>query len=131
MRFKRPDHKNALSLIEAAEKKMNFTLKLELNEDSASTIASNIYECFRMLGDALYVKLGIQDASNKESVDELLELEVETTRPTNLIKTLKFLRHNINYYGYEPKLNEVADAINIAKACFNPLKEEVLKKITK
>ena len=129
MRFKRPDQKNALSLVEAAERKMSFTLKLELNEDSASTIASNIYECFRMLGDALYVKLGIQDASHRESVEELLDLDVETTRPISLIKTLRFLRHNINYYGYQPKLKEVEDAISIAKACFTPLKEVVLKKL--
>jgi len=55
MRYKRPDKKNALSLAEAAQRELNFTLKLELNEESASTIIRNIYESFRMLGDAILV----------------------------------------------------------------------------
>ena len=44
MRYKRPDYKNALSIITAARKEMEFTLTIEPSENSASTIIRNIYE---------------------------------------------------------------------------------------
>jgi uncharacterized protein (UPF0332 family) len=125
MRYKRPDAKNALSLVEAARRKMRFTLSLELTEDSAATIASNIYESFRMLGDALFVKMGVMQRDHKEVIEELVKLEVDTQRPTQSIKNLRQLRHNINYYGYEPRLPEVEDAIDIAELCFDSLAEKV------
>ena len=59
MRYKRPDKKNALSIINAAEREMKFTLSLKLTEESGSTIVRNIYECFRMIGDALLVLKGM------------------------------------------------------------------------
>ena len=59
MRYKRPDNKSALSIIDSAKKTMDYTLTLEVNEQSAITIARNIYECFRMLGDAVLVIKGI------------------------------------------------------------------------
>ena len=127
MRYKRPDTKNAASILEAAEKKMNFTLSLELNEESAATIASNIYECFRMLGDAIFVKMGIVETNHKEVIEEITKLDITTKRPLQAIQHLRQLRHNINYYGYEPALEEVEDIIDIAKACFQPALEEIKK----
>ena len=56
IRYKRPDTKDALSLVQAAKRQMDFTLTIEPSDDSAFTIVRNIYECFRMLGDALLVK---------------------------------------------------------------------------
>lgn len=53
MRFKKPDPKNASSMIESAKKTMDFTLTLPVTEQSGMTIVRNIYECFRMIGDAL------------------------------------------------------------------------------
>ncbi|MFT4310092.1 MAG: hypothetical protein ACMXYC_00495 [Candidatus Woesearchaeota archaeon] len=129
MRIKKPDKKNALSLLDAAKKKMEFTLSLELNDASKETIASNIDECFRMLGDAMFVEMGIQQTDHKEVIGELVALNVETKRPLQSISNLRFLRHNINYYGYEPKMNEVEDAIDIAQQCFTPLYKEIYRKI--
>lgn len=125
MRIKRPDSKNALSLLESSAKKMRYTLTLSLTDDSASTIASNVYECFRMLGDALFVHMGVMQTDHKEVIDELCKLDVEAKRPIAVIKNLRQLRHNIHYYGYEPRLAEVQDVIVIAQVCFEPLLEEV------
>ncbi len=127
MRYKRPDTKDAVSILEAAEKKMQFTLSLPLNEESAATIASNIYECFRMLGDAIFVKMGIVETNHKEVIDEVTKINVNTKRPLQSIKHLRQLRHNINYYGYEPSIEEVEDIIDIAKTCFQPVLEEIRK----
>src|SRR3989338_6630647 len=109
---------------------MEFTLTLEVNENSAVTIIRNIYECFRMLGDALLVSQGIKAEDHITQVKELLKLRVETSRPINLIDNLRRLRHNVNYYGYKPKLVEIEDAVSLAKSCFNPLLEVASKEIS-
>ncbi|MBI2499204.1 hypothetical protein HYV88_03090 [Candidatus Woesearchaeota archaeon] len=127
MRYKRPDKKNSLSLVEASKKEINFALSLEVNEQSGPTIIRNIYESFRMLGDALLINQGIESKDHVECINALLKLKVNTTRPINLINNLRILRHNINYYGYRPRLEEVQEAISIAKTCFIQIFNEVCK----
>lgn len=129
MRYKRPDNKNALSLLESAKKEMDFTLTLNQSEDSGSTIVRNIHESFRMLGDALLISKGIEPEDHAMSIKELLKVKANTSRPINVIDNLRRLRNNINYYGYRPKLNEVEDAVSIAKSCFMPLYNEILKEL--
>ena len=130
IRYKRPDKKNALSILEAAQRDMAFTLTLPITEEAGPTLVRNIYESFRMLGDALLVAEGVESQDHIMPLKELLSLSVKTTRPTQLIDNLRRLRHNVNYYGYKPSLAEVEDALSIAKACFKPLQLEVRKKIT-
>lgn len=129
MRYKRPDKKNALSLVDAAKKEMDFTLKLPISKEAGPTIVRNIYESFRMLGDALLISKGIESEDHLMPIKELLKLKVKTERPISLIDNLRRFRHNINYYGYQPNLSEIEDAISIAHSCFKPLYQEVLKKI--
>ena len=131
MRYKRPDHKNALSLVNAAHQNMGFTVTLPVSPQSGITIVRNIYESFRMLGDALLVAQGIEAMDHSAPIQELLKLKVETNRPINLIDNLRRLRHNINYYGYIPNIKEVEDTLSLAKNCFEPLRLAVLKKIQK
>ena len=121
MRYKKPDKKNALSILEAAERDMKFTLNLKATDLSSTTIIRNIYECFRMLGDALLVSKGIDSKDHLAPINELLKLNVRTKRPINLIENLRRLRHNINYYGYKPRLEETIDVISIAESIFYPL----------
>ncbi|KHO51392.1 MAG: hypothetical protein QT04_C0043G0002 [archaeon GW2011_AR11] len=118
MRIKRPDKKNALSIVAAAERDMNFTLSLPLTEDSTATIARNIYESFRMLGDALLVAKGIESKDHILPIKEIMKLDIETARPLGVLDNFRRLRHNINYYGYKPRIEEVADAVDYAKKCF-------------
>ena len=129
MRFKQPDRKKAQSLFEAAKKDLEFTSTLPPSEASASTIIRNIYEAFRMLGEALLVADGKEAEGHDEMIKELLKLKVKTTRPIMVIDNLRQLRHNINYYGYRPSKAEAEDAISIAKACFVPLLEGVKTRV--
>ena len=129
IRYKRPDHKNALSIIEAARRDMKYTLSLRITEDATTTIVRNIYECFRMLGDALLVIQGTKSEDHVTAINELLKLTVKTNRAILLVDNLRRLRHNINYYGYKPTLEEATDAVSIAKACFEPLFDVVFKEI--
>jgi hypothetical protein len=127
MRYRRPDKKNALSIIEAAKREMAFTLTLEPTQDSGSTIVRNIYECFRMLGDAILASKGIESGDHIMPITVLLNIKADTNRPIQVIDSLRRLRHNINYYGYRPNLDETNDAISIAESCFEPLSSAVLE----
>lgn len=129
--YKRPDKKNALSIVSAAKRDMDFTLSLKPSEEAGATIVRNIYESFRMLGDALLVNKGIKSEDHIMPIKEVLTLRVSTSRPINLIENLRQLRHNINYYGYSPNLVEVEDIISIAKSCFKPLLNAVTDEINK
>ena len=129
MRLKRPDRKNALSIVEAAERDMKFTLSLPITEQSSATIVRNMYESFRMLGDALLVNKGISSEDHIAPIKELINMKVDTKRPLNLIDNMRRLRHNINYYGYKPKEAEVQDAISLSKDLFKPLVTEIRKKL--
>ncbi|MBI3032765.1 hypothetical protein HYY69_04780 [Candidatus Woesearchaeota archaeon] len=129
MRYKRPDKKNALSILEASQRDMKFTQSLEISEQSGATIVRNVYESFRMLDDSLLVAKGIESEDHVTPINELMKLKVNTDRPINLVDNLRRLRHNINYYGYQPSVEEVKEVKSIANSLFEPIKNEVLKKI--
>ena len=128
-RVKHYDKKNALSIVNAAEREMQFTLKQTVTEESAFNIIRNIYECFRMLGDARLISKGLISQDHVEQIKELERIRVETKRPVRLIDSLRKLRHNINYYGYIPTKVEAEDAMSIAHACFYPLLKEIKKEL--
>mgnify|MGYP001566311173 FL=1 len=130
LRIKHPDKKDAMSIINAAEREISYTLKLTINEESAFNIIRNIYECFRMLGDARLVSKGIVSQDHIEQIKELETIPVKTERPIKLIDTLRRIRHNINYYGYIPLKAEAEDAVSIARACFYPLLEAIKRELT-
>lgn len=130
-RYKMPDNKNALSIALAAKDEINFALSMEVNEKSASTIIRNIYESFRMLGDSLLIKRGMIIQDHAECIKELTKLNVKADKPLGALDNLRTLRHNINYYGYRPKVEEVKDAISIARALFEPIYKVVLKEVSK
>ncbi|PIN86626.1 hypothetical protein COV19_03865 [Candidatus Woesearchaeota archaeon CG10_big_fil_rev_8_21_14_0_10_44_13] len=129
MRYKRPDNKNAISIVEAAKRDMKFTLSLKITEESGPTIIRNIYECFRMIGDALLVAKGIKSEDHITPINELMAVKVDTPRPIKIVGNLRGLRHNINYYGYKPSLIEVEEAIAVAESIFEPLLNAVKKQI--
>lgn len=130
-RYKRPDKKNALSIINAAKRDIEFTLTLKPTEKSGAIIIKNIYESFRMLGDALLVLKGIESQDHLAPINELLKLEINAKKPLGAIGNLRVLRHNINYYGYSPKIAEVLDVISLAEELFIPLFKDINEKINR
>jgi len=130
MRYKRPDKKNALSLIEAAKRDMKFTLSIEPTEESGPTIVRNIYECFRKLGDSLLIAKGIVSEDHVAPIKELMKVKAETLRPISLVDNLRRMRININYYGYKPSLAEVKEVISIGKSIFDPLIKKIIEDIS-
>ncbi len=129
MRYKQPDNKNSLSIIESAKKTMDYTLTLDVNEMSTITIARNIYECFRMLGEAILVSKGLSSQDHLLPIKEISQIQINSKRPIALVENLRRLRHNINYYGYNPSISEVNDAVSLAKECFYKAYEKIKQDI--
>lgn len=126
---KYPDKKRALSLIESSKDEIKYTLKLKITLESANTIVRNVYESFRMLGEALLIKKGIWPTDHIKSINELLKMNISTSRPIYVLENLRKLRHNINYYGYKATTDEAKNSISIANSCFNPLFNEINKQV--
>ena len=120
MKHKRPDKKNALSILLAAQREMQYTLTLAVSDEAGATIVRNICESFRMLGDALLLSRGIEAENHITPIKELTQLTVHTQRPLQALDNLRRLRHNINHYGYQPRRKEVDDAIALAKSTLSP-----------
>ena len=126
-----PDKERAKSIMQNSIKDMKYTLSLKVCEESANTIIRNIYESFRMLGEAILLKKGIRPIDHINSVDEILKLEIKTKRPLILLENLRRLRHNINYYGYKANIYDAKESIGFAKDCFNELSKRVNEIIEK
>ena len=124
-RMKYPDKKNAKSVLDASKKKMNYTLTLESTNDSAFNIIRNVCECFRMLGDALMISQGKISTDHVEQVKALERFEIKLNRPIQLIDNLRRIRHNINYYGFNPRKIDADDAISFSKNCFFKLAKAI------
>lgn len=129
MRIKSPDKKSALSLLEASEKQMRFTLLIPSTNESAFTIIRNVYECFQMIGKGILLAEGKVSEDHVESLKAIESLNVKTTRSIQTIDNLRKLRHGINYYGYNPNKQESDDAINLANEIFYPILKSARNKI--
>ncbi len=129
MRYKRPDHKNALSILTSAKKTMDYTLTLDINDLSSTTITRNIYECFRMLGDAILVIKGISSEDHLLPITEVSQLKINSNRPIAVIENLRILRHNINFYGYNTSISEVKDSVSLARECFYKAFQKIMEDI--
>jgi uncharacterized protein (UPF0332 family) len=127
--MKRPDIKRSLSLLESARVDFHFTLSLNLNKKSSNTIVRNIYESFRMLGEALLIAKGLEPKDHIMPINELIKLKINIPRPLNVLDNFRRLRHNINYYGYKTTIEEAQDMIDFAELSFEPLFEEIKKQI--
>jgi hypothetical protein len=128
-RLRTPDKAKARDLLIAAQQKMHFTYTLPINDQSTSTIYPNIYECFRMLGEALLIAKGLPSQTHEQPINALMALTVDTPRPLGVLESLRNIRHNVNYRGYTPSIAEVKDATDFAHKCFDVLVQEIQKEI--
>ncbi len=127
IRLKIPDLKKAFSLIEMAKIDLDFSLTFPIKDDSTNTIVRNIYESFRMLGEALLTAEGIQSEDHALPVKTVVSLDVRTERPLMILETLRSMRRNINYYGYHATVEEAEYAKDFAKKCFNSVYQKVFE----
>jgi len=119
IRYKKPDKNKALSLIKSAKSDFAFTLTLSISDNSANTIIRNIYESFRMIGEALLISKGIQSEDHVLPIKELIDLNIKTSRPLGFLDQLRKIRRNINYYGYKSTKQEAEDILDFGKQYFD------------
>ncbi len=110
---------------------MQFTKTLPATNEAGPTIVRNIYESFRMLGEGLLIAKGIKAEDHITQIKELTELKIQTRRPLSILDNLRRMRHNVNYYGYRPTLDEVKEVQSVAEALFDAIFQAVRKKIEK
>jgi uncharacterized protein (UPF0332 family) len=120
-----------MSILAASRKDMEYTKTIIVNGASASTIIRNVYESFRMLGDALCVARGKESKDHITSIEEIYTIRADTPRPLRTIDNQRQLRHNINYYGYQPTMAEAEDVMSFARSCFDILAKAIEKDIKK
>lgn len=125
LRKKKPDFEKAKSLISVAESDMNFTFKLKISEESANTIVRNVYECFRMLGEALLAAEGFEGADHVACIQRILKLDINSKISLNFLEALRKIRHNVNYYGYKTGIVEAEEAVAFSREGFG----KIIKKI--
>ncbi len=125
MREKVKDRQKALSIIDSAKEDMKYTFTIKPAQNSANTIVRNVYECFRMLGEALLINKGLQTSEHVAMLNELISLDIETPRSLNLLDGLRRLRHSINYYGYRATIEEAESSLELAKVFFEKLFNKV------
>lgn len=125
IRERTPDKNKAISIIYSAKKDLEYTFKLEISDESANTIIRNIYECLRMLGEALLINKGIENSDHIMMIEEIINLKIETSRHLSILDNLRRIRHNINYYAYRANKEEARNFINFAKSDFNKIYSKV------
>ena len=129
-----PDKAKARSMTEAAIRGINFIETLQVTEQNSPSVIREIYESFRMLGDAVLTAKGLETRGadhHTHMIDELLKLKVETAKPLNLLHELRKARHKINYEGHLPTKAELDYLLGIKKALWAPVLAEVKKLIEK
>lgn len=119
-----PDVARARSLIAASDENLRFTRSLDVTRSSTPTIIRNIYESFRMIGQAILYVRGNPSRHHSIQIGVLLKLEVSGDRPLRSLERLRELRHAINYQGYLPSEEEARDALVIADDLYELIVEE-------
>ena len=87
----------------------------------------NIYEDFRILGEAVLLSKGIKSFDHKAMIEELIKLDNDAH--LLFLNTIKEIRHKINHKGYSSAITEAKDAIDFAEKHFNDIYEKVKNEI--
>lgn len=124
-----PDKMKAKGFVLRAEKDMKVVLEMSRVKGSTNLIIRDIYECFRMLGEALLILKGIKSEGHILPINELIKFSETRGHNLRVLDSLRRLRHNINYYAYSATESEGEEVLHIANKYFNILSHKILKKI--
>ena len=86
------------SLVKSSEKKMESNKRLELDETTASTKVTVIYESLREILEAIAIKKGFKIYNHECFYSFLREICNDKTS-SNGFNKFRLLRNQINYYG--------------------------------
>lgn len=132
IRNRSPDFAKANSMLTAVVEDMTFLETIITSPKAKQTLIRGIYENFRLLGEALLTAKGLEATGtdhHAEMIAALIHLNVKTTRPLETLHILRKLRHAINYEGYIPTAQDVADTLSIKNDLWQPLLTDVKRTI--
>jgi len=117
------------SILISAETNAAVTLKIPLNDDSASIIYRELYECIRQLGDAMLWINGYEPLNHEVSLDAIRSLDIKNKMPLNHLSRFKAIRNDINYRGFRASLAQAREIMDFWKKCGPEILEKIRKEI--
>lgn len=115
------------SLIKSSDKKIKTNNRLELDETTASTKVSVVYEALKEILEALAIKMGFK-IYNHECFCGFLE-EIYNDKSSSIsFDRFRKIRNQINYYGKDIPLDDATSIIKDIFLLINKLKEYLKEK---
>lgn len=113
------------ALIKSAEKNINFIRKLEINNENAEHIASDIYEVIREYIEAKLALEGYKSYSHEATISFLKKFKEFTEGEIEFTDNLRKTRHGIKYYGKEISLEDANNTLEFLNKIMPKLKKLV------
>ena len=121
---KTPNPEQAKSLIEKAEKRLNYVKDREITEENADLILEDSYEAIREAIDAFLTLDGYKSYNHEASIVYAYEnLEIDYNTANKLNKYRK-LRNDSKYRGEDITKKEATDTRNKSEELIPKLKKE-------
>jgi uncharacterized protein (UPF0332 family) len=124
-----PDKRKAEGFVLMAKSDLNIALQLSKFPGSENLIIRNIYECFRMLGEAILFSKGMKSSDHVLPINEVISFAEKQGINMKILDSLRRLRHNINYYAYAATKKEAEEVVKVAKENFNFLADKFLENL--
>jgi hypothetical protein len=115
LRPKQIDLEKIKSLISSAKSNADITLKIKLEEKSATVIFRELYECIRQLSEALWMLNGYEPKTHEIALESLKELEIKNRLKLNHLDRYRKIRHDINYQGFQATLEQAKEILDFWK----------------
>lgn len=93
------DKEQINSIIETAEKRLEFISSNKATKDNVSFIVENYYEIIKELLVALLLKNGLKSSNHQCLISYFYRKNPDYEFEVNLISQMSYLRNRLNYYG--------------------------------
>ncbi len=120
-----PDTELAKSLVEMSERRLVFLQKQEIDNSSASIVASEYYEAVREICEAILAVKGFKVYSHEAITSFLLEVLKDDYSAATFDRYRK-IRNGINYYGKQIAKEEAEKASSEIRLLVKSLKSKYL-----
>lgn len=126
-----PDPERAKSLMNKFLKRANFLLKLKLDEDSATIIFEELYECLREACDVILATEGYNSYSHEASIAFLRRFKEFSEFEISKLDNFRKKRNSSRYYGAEILKEDAIDIIEFYRNIINKFITVIEKSLEK
>lgn len=123
-----PDIAQSKALIEKAEGRIKFSIKLkEINPDTSSYIFEDIYECLREATQSLMSLNGYKPYSHEAIISFLKKFYNFEEFDINLFNQYRILRNKSIYGGEKISVEKCKESLKFLNSFFPKIKKELVK----